>query len=119
MSSDSGPQDAADSGSGALIPFPRGDQTQHGDPTTALFQWAVQVLEAAGVLKALRDAKTCEELEAIKFEPDHPALIMMIRDTLHPSGKARDKLFKHLSEKKLEGILRNRFTDYKKIRKRS
>jgi Domain of unknown function (DUF927) len=93
-----------------------GDQTQR---LNALFQWAEGVLEAAGLLKLLRDAKTREELDAIEFELDNLVLIMMIRDALHPgSGRSREEQFKHLTEKMLQGILRNRFVDYKKEQKK-
>ncbi len=99
------------------------DQEHGGDQTNrlnALFQWAEHVLETAGLLKALRDAKTREELEAIKFERGHPALIIMIREALHPCGsKTRATHFQHLTEKMLENILSNRFTAYQKEQKKA
>src|SRR6516225_8269546 len=92
-----------------------GDQTQT-ERLNALYQWAEGCLEAAGLLKLLCDAKTREELDAIKFEPGNLTLVVMIRDALHPDslGKARDKHFQHLSEKTLENILRARFNHYNK-----
>jgi hypothetical protein len=93
-----------------------GDQTQM---RRALFQWAERVLEDAGLLKMLRDAKTREELDAITFEPGNLALILMIRDALHPgSSNSRARHFQHLSDRMLTAILRNRFTEYKKEQKR-
>jgi uncharacterized protein (DUF927 family) len=94
-------------------------QSQHaGDQTERLnflYQWADGALEAAGLLKLLRDAKTLKELDAIKFEPGNLTLIVMIRDAVHPgTGKSRDKHFRHLTEKMLENILRARFNQYKK-----
>ena len=91
-----------------------GDQTQN-ERLNALYQWADGCLEAAGLLKLLHDAKTREELDAIKFEPGNLTLVMMIRDALHPgSGKARGKHFQHFTEKMLENILRERFNQFKK-----
>ena len=72
-----------------------------------------RVLEAAGFLKLLRDTKTRGGLDAIKFEPGHPALIMAIQDALHPD-KARQRHFECLTAKMLENILRARFNHYKK-----
>jgi hypothetical protein len=81
----------------------------------ALFGWAERVLEEAGLLQLLRDAKTREELDGTKFEPGNVKLIVAISDALHPgSGKKREPRFEHLSEKALEAILRNRFNDFKK-----
>ncbi len=97
-------------------PEPRDEQpdapTDQTERLKALFEWAMQVLEAAGLLKAVRGAKTREEIDDIKFDVGIPAIIMAISDALH--GKSRAKHFRHLNDKKLEGILRNRFTNYKK-----
>ena len=92
-----------------------GDQTQT-ERLNALYQWADGCLEAAGLLKLLRDAKTLVELDAIKFEPGNLTLVVMIRDALYPSssGKVRAKHFQHLTERTLEGILRARFNHYNK-----
>jgi hypothetical protein len=46
------------------------DQTEQ---MNALFQWAQKVLKDAGLLKALEDAKTREELDAIKLDVGDPA----------------------------------------------
>jgi hypothetical protein len=54
------------------------DQTNQNERLKALFQWAEHALEAADALKLLRDAKTREELDGIKFDPDDPELIMRI-----------------------------------------
>ncbi len=46
-------------------------------------------------LKALQDAKTLKELNVIKLDDGDPALIVAIRDALHPGpGKSREKLFR-------------------------
>jgi uncharacterized protein (DUF927 family) len=94
---------------------PDDDEPQYGDDQRlkALFQWAERVLEAAGLLILLCDARTREELDAIQFEPGNVALVMAINDALHPD-KARQKHFAHLTAKMLENILRARFNHYKK-----
>jgi hypothetical protein len=90
----------------------------HSDPHQALFAWAKRVLEEAGLLQLLREAKTLEALDAIKFEPGNVTLIIAIQKALHPgSGKEREKHFEHLSAKSLEKILRNRFEDSKKYQR--
>jgi Domain of unknown function (DUF927) len=108
-------------GGGALpiahVSDPR-DQAHSGDETQterykALFKWAEDVLKVAGLLKVLQDAKTREELDAIEFEPGNLALIMAIRDALHPRSSRR-KHFEHLNERMLQSILRNRFREEKK-----
>ena len=92
------------------------DDKQHSgdDRLKLLFEWAEHALEASGLLKLLRDAKTLSELDAIKFEPGNLTLVVLIRDALHSgsSGKARAKHFQHLTEKHLENILRARFNHY-------
>jgi Domain of unknown function (DUF927) len=91
------------------------DQTEQ---MNALFQWAQKVLKDAGLLKALGDAKTREELDAIKLDVGDPALIMAIRNALHPgAGKSRKEHFKNLNKSQLRMILRNRFEAYKKDEK--
>jgi hypothetical protein len=111
-------------GSGALVTLGSacrdhegGDQTQT-QVLNAVFKWAQRALEAAGSLKALRDARTREELDRIKFEPGNLVLIMMIRDALHPGSGRRERQFQHLNGKILENILRNRFREYQKDQKR-
>jgi Domain of unknown function (DUF927) len=95
--------------------IPDDDEPRHNEDQRqkALFEWADRVLEAAGLLKLLRDAKTREELDGIKFEPGNVALVMAINDALH-SGKKREKHFEHLTAKALESILRARFNAFKK-----
>jgi hypothetical protein len=91
------------------------DQTEQ---MNALFQWAQKVLKDAGLLKTLADAKTREELDAIKLDVGDPALIMAIRNALHPgAGKSRKEHFENLNESQLRMILRNRFEAYKKDEK--
>jgi uncharacterized protein (DUF927 family) len=91
---------------------------QVADPHQALFDWAKRVLEDAGLLQLLRDARTRKELDDIKFEPGNVTLVIAIRKALHPgSGKEREKHFQYLSEKSLEKILRNRFEDSKKYQR--
>jgi hypothetical protein len=86
------------------------DQTEQ---ITALFEWAKGVLETAGFLKAIKDARTREEWDAIKFDDGDPTLIMAIRDALHPGPrKSRKKHFQNLNESMLRGILRSRFKFY-------
>src|ERR1700730_15960322 len=82
------------------------DQTKQ---MKALFEWAEKVLKDMGLLDALRDVKTREELDALKLDEGDLTLIMAIRDALHPgAGKSRKKHFERLTELQLKGILRNR-----------
>jgi hypothetical protein len=95
--------------------IPDNDEPPHDEDQRqkALFEWAERVLKAAGLLKVLRDAKTREELESIKFEPGNVALVMAINDALHPDKK-REKHFEHLTAKALEKILQARFNAFKR-----
>jgi hypothetical protein len=98
----------------AKIVDPHQNQT---DPLRPLFAWAKEVLR--GQFEALANATTLEQLEAIKFNADDPAVIIAINDALYPGkGKERAKHFANMNENKLRGILRNRFNDRKKDRKK-
>jgi len=98
-----------------LIEFPGKQEIPHDENQRqkALYRWADAVLEAAGLLKQLRDAKTLQELENLKFEPGTPTLILAIQDALQPDKK-REKHFERLTVKMLEHILRARFNVFKK-----
>jgi hypothetical protein len=98
-----------------LIEFPGKQEIPHDEDARqkALFRWAHHVLENSGLLKLLRDAKTREELDAIKFEPGNVALILAIQDAVHP-GKKRQKHFENFTAKMLERILSARFDAFKK-----
>ncbi len=88
------------------------DQTEQ---MKALFEWAEKVLKDMGLLDALRNAKTREELDAVKLDEGDPTLIMAIRDALHSGGgKSRKKHFEGLTERQLRAILRNRLNENKK-----
>jgi uncharacterized protein (DUF927 family) len=128
MNNDNDKQPGLGNGGGAVVPSTNerddedtgasgaSDQTER---LKALYDWADQALEDAGVFKTLRNAKAREELEGIKFDPGHPALIMAIHDARNSGeGNARKKHFKHLTAKMLESILRNRFANYKKEQNR-
>ena len=82
----------------------------------ALFEWAQKVLKDMGLLIALRDAKTREEVDAFKLDEGHPALIMAIRDALR-GGKSRKKHFEGLNKSWLISILRNRLNEHRKDEK--
>jgi hypothetical protein len=91
------------------------DQTEQ---MKALFEWAEKVLKDMGLLDMLGDVKTREELDAVKLDEGDPALIMAIRDALHPGGgKSRKKHFERLMESQLKAILRNRLNENKKEKK--
>src|SRR3984893_14599916 len=91
------------------------DQTKE---MKALFEWAEKVLKDMGLLDMLGDVKTREELDAVKLDGGDPALIMAIRDALHPGGgKSRKKHFERLMESQLKAILRNRLNENKKEKK--
>jgi hypothetical protein len=91
------------------------DQTEQ---MKAWFEWAEKVLKDMGLLDALRDVKTREELDAVKLDEGDLTLIMAIRDALHPGGgKSRKKHFERLTELQLKGILRNRLNENKKDKK--
>jgi hypothetical protein len=88
------------------------DQTEQ---MKALFEWAETMLKDMGLLDALRDAKTHEELDAIELDEGDLTLIMAIQNALHPGGgKSRKKHFEGLTERKVIAILLNRLNDNRK-----
>ena len=88
------------------------DQTEE---MTAWFEWADRVLQDMGVLDALRNAKTREQIDAIDLDMGRPASIAAIRNVLHPGkGKPRRQHFEHMTEQHLKGILRSRLNKHKK-----
>lgn len=105
-----------------LIPLNKSAKDRANDQAKqreALNDWADEVLETAGLFDALRHTMTLEELDAIKFDPGNPDLIIAIRDALHPGkGKTRAKHFQNMSEAFLKAILKSRFEDRKKDEKK-
>ncbi len=87
----------------------------HSDPHQALFDWAQRVLEDAGLLQLLRDAKTFAELDSIKFDDGNVTVILAITEAAQLGSSKKSKShFQGLGEGSLRKILRNRFEDYKK-----
>ena len=88
------------------------DQTEE---MKAWFKWADCVLQDMGVLDALQNAKTREQIDAIDLDRGHPALIAAIRNVLYPGkGKPRRQHFEYMTEQHLKGILRSRLNKHRK-----
>ena len=111
-------------GGGALVTTTdndRHDQEQRSDQTPrykALFDWAKGVLASTGLLEQLRDARTLEEVDGVQFDSGNLTLITAIQDALRPSDGSCKWYFQHLRDTQLRSILRNRFTDHKKERRK-
>ena len=89
------------------------------DLFNAMWDWSDNVLEDTGWLNALRDAKTREEVDAVKLDEGDLKLILAIRAALHPGdGKKRQKHFENLNESQLKAILKSRLNEHKKSEKK-
>lgn len=81
-----------------------------------LFEWADAVLQKLDLDKAVRAAKSIEELRRVRLDVDSVEVALAIRDALHPTSGHRQEHFRGLKEGTLKRILENRFNDLKKDR---
>jgi hypothetical protein len=95
---------------------PQGGHRSNADRNAELFKWALDLLQRLGLDRAVQQAATVEELRNIVLDLDDAAIILAIRDVLHPASGKRDDLFVGLTEKGLGPILKNRLADLKKDR---
>jgi predicted P-loop ATPase len=104
-----------------LVHFPVPMQADEHDSANAertrrLFEWAVGVLERLGLAGAVAQAASIEELRGITL--DIEAVMLAIRDALHPAIGDRQDHFCGLREGALKKILRNRLDDLKRDREK-
>jgi hypothetical protein len=76
-----------------------------------LFDWAKEVLERIGVVKAVNAAASLMELHAIELDINGVEIALAIQDALHPSLGQREEHFRGLKDAQLKRILENRLAD--------
>jgi hypothetical protein len=84
-----------------------------------LFDWAFAVLKRLGIEQAINRATSIDELRRVILDVDSTGITLAIRDALHPASGNRKPHFRGLREGSLKHILRNRFDDLRKDRKRA
>jgi predicted P-loop ATPase len=90
--------------------------TANSRRTDRLFAWALQVLRDLGIVRAINDATTIEQLSSITLDLNSADIMLAIRDALHPETGKRADHFVGLNEGSLKRILNNRLRDLKKDR---
>jgi predicted P-loop ATPase len=90
----------------------------NAERTRRLFEWAVTVLERLGLVGAVTEATTIEELRNITLNVEDAAVSLAIHDALHPATGDREEHFRWLREGNLKQILKNRFADLKRDREK-
>jgi predicted P-loop ATPase len=85
----------------------------------ALFDWAAKVLKELGFADAIANASTVQELNRIVFDKNSTEVLMAIHDALHPAHGKKADCFAGYSEATLKRILKNRFDDMVKDRKKA
>jgi putative DNA primase/helicase len=80
-----------------------------------LFEWADRLLEQWGIAKAIARA-TLAELGAVRL--DEVAVMLAIREALHPAQGQRERHFENVGKAGLKLIIKNRFEDRIKDRKK-
>jgi predicted P-loop ATPase len=86
--------------------------------TRSLFEWAATVLKDLGLVGAVTEATTIEELRNITLNVEDAEVSLAIRDALHPATGDRQEHFRGLREGALKQILKNRLADLKKDREK-
>jgi predicted P-loop ATPase len=95
------------------------DRTRgNAERTRHLFEWAATVLEHLGLVRAVTEATTIEELRNITLNVEGAEISLAIRDALHPATGDRQEHFRGLREGALKQILKNRLADLKKDREK-
>jgi hypothetical protein len=82
-----------------------------------LLDWALAVLGELGLEKAVNDAQSPLEVDAIAV-PNDAKVDLAIRDALYPAGGKRAEHFVGLKESALRRVLANRLRDLKDNRKK-
>jgi predicted P-loop ATPase len=108
-----------------VVPFSSAPEAGARDPRVAdderqrnLFEWATRVLTETGVAAAIAKAATILALRNLAFDAETPAIVLAIRDALHPATGSRQDHFTGLREGSLKRILQNRFDDLKRDREK-
>jgi len=82
-----------------------------------LFEWAKRLLDRWGISKAIANARTPAELAMVQL--DEVAVMLAIREALHPAnGRARERHFENVGKAGLRMVIKNRFEDRIKYRKK-
>src|SRR6266849_10204812 len=81
-----------------------------------LFKWADRLLKQWGIDKAIERASTFAELGTIRF--DEVTVMLAIREALHPTTGHRERHFENVGKAGLKLIIKNRFEDRIKDRKK-
>jgi predicted P-loop ATPase len=99
------------------VPVPAAADTDANTARTQqLFDWALEVLKQLGLVEAIAQAKSTEQLCAITLNVDGAKVILAIRDALHPANGNPQGHFQGLREGALKQILKNQFNQLKKDR---
>jgi hypothetical protein len=99
------------------LPIPLDDDVRargNAERMSRLFKWATTVLEHLGLVRAVTEATTIEELRNITLNLEDAEVSLAIRDALHPATGDRQEHFSGLRERQLEHTLRNHLADLKK-----
>jgi hypothetical protein len=75
-------------------------------------------LEHLGLVRAVTEATTIEELRNITLNVEDAEVSLAIRDALHPATSDRQEHFRGLREGALKHILKNRLADLKRDREK-
>jgi predicted P-loop ATPase len=81
-----------------------------------LFDWALEVIKQLGLDLAVAQAKSIEELAGVALNLESAAIVLAIRDALHPASGRRQPHFEGLRAGGLKQILKNRLNELKKER---
>ena len=72
-----------------IIPLPadaKARANERSNDKRALYDWGDELLKQIGIAQQVADAKTVDDLQAIKLDLDNVDVVFAIRDALHPSG---------------------------------
>ena len=83
-----------------------------------LYKWAEALLEQIGVTQQVKDAQSLNDLQHIHLDLRHLDIVFAIRAAMSPVSGAVEKHFVNMSEAKLLHIIKNRFWELVKERKK-
>jgi hypothetical protein len=95
-----------------------GGATAHAERQQRLFDWAMWTLDQLGLIQAVANARTVEELRRIEFNAESTQVILIINDAFHPADGHVASHFDGLTKAALKKILKNRFSDLRKDREK-
>ncbi len=81
-----------------------------------LFEWAERLLKQWGIVKAVDGAHSIAELGTVRL--DEVAVMLAIREALHPAQGQRERHFENVGKAGLKVVIKNRFEDRIKDRKK-